>query len=154
MSNLILKAFEMTLLSALIFAVVASLISLVLILIMGGQTSVDTRDKLKEDMITHMYDEGLIDYDQYYEAMRMTTQAQQQFLQQQQELLTQMQLQELQNWQEQNMCDMDTAMRMSTGIEFGGYNPDPNLNPGMDFAQSMDFDPGPSFDMPDMWTGF
>ena len=103
MSNLILKAFEMTLLSALIFAVVASLISLVLILIMGGQTSVDTRDKLKEDMITHMYDEGLIDYDQYYEAMRMTTQAQQQFLQQQQELLTQMQLQELQNWQEQNM---------------------------------------------------
>ena len=29
----------------------------------------------------------------------------------------------------------ETARLQNTGIEFGGYNPDPNLNPGMHFQQ-------------------
>ena len=38
---------------------------------------------------------------------------------------------QLQQFMEQMQQDMQTAMNMATGIEFGGANPDPNLNPGM-----------------------
>ena len=44
----------------------------------------------------------------------------------------------------QNQQAMDNAMRAAeearlaaTGIEFGGYNPDPNLNPGMQSMQNF-----------------
>ena len=53
-------------------------------------------------------------------SQRMNDEANRQFMQQMQE-------------------DSDTAMKMATGIEFGGYNCDPNLNPGMDYANDMSF---------------
>lgn len=36
--------------------------------------------------------------------------------------------------QMQNQQMMDDSWRAATGIEFGGYNPDPNLNSGMNFC--------------------
>jgi len=41
--------------------------------------------------------------------------------------------------------DSDTAMKMATGMEFGGFNCDPNLNPGMDYANDMSFSNDISF---------
>ena len=152
------KFFVLAVLFSLGKVAILSLVTFILIKKDSAGKRKKQSSQMNKNMITHMFDEGWIDYDRYHEVMDMNAQAQQQFLQQQQEQFTQMQLQEMQNWQEQamqqTMRDMDNAMRMSTGIEFGGYNPDPNLNPGMDFAQSMAFDPGPAFDTTNMWTGF
>lgn len=45
---------------------------------------------------------------------------------------------------QEGMNAMEEARLAATGIEFGGYNPDPNLNPGMSFAMQETYndDPG------------
>lgn len=46
-----------------------------------------------------------------------------------QDFLTQMMLE--QQMQQQIHQDMETARMVATGMEFGGFNPDPAMNPGM-----------------------
>lgn len=36
-----------------------------------------------------------------------------------------------------NMSQLEEQRRAATGMEFGGYNSDPNLNPGMQMAQQQ-----------------
>ena len=36
-----------------------------------------------------------------------------------------------------NMMQLEEQRRAATGMEFGGYNPDPYLNPGMQMAQQQ-----------------
>ena len=78
-------------------------------------------------LLLDMKDKHLITEAQYKRASYMDSASQADFMDRQFRALRQQQ----HNFSEQmrfNMEQMEIQMRAATGIEFGGYNPDPNLN--------------------------
>lgn len=79
-----------------------------------------------ERIMFNLYRQGKISRQQLARLQAMTDSEQSRQLLQ---LMQQMQWN--QQFMEQMQQDMQTANNMATGVEFGGTNPDPNLNPGM-----------------------
>ena len=76
-----------------------------------------------QSVLQYLYEQDQITHEQMMQAENLSMQEQQRFLAEQIQNLNQQQL--------QNLQAMETFQNMSTGFEFGGWNPDPNLNPGM-----------------------
>lgn len=76
-----------------------------------------------QSVLRYLYEQNQITHEQMMQAENLSMQEQQHFLAEQIQNLDQQQL--------QNLQAMETFQNMSTGFEFGGWNPDPNLNPGM-----------------------
>lgn len=76
-----------------------------------------------QSVLQYLYEQDQITHEQMMQTENLSMQEQQRFLAEQIQNLNQQQL--------QNLQAMETFQNMSTGFEFGGWNPDPNLNPGM-----------------------
>lgn len=76
-----------------------------------------------QSVLQYLYEQDQITHEQMMQAENLSMQEQQRFLAEQIQNLNQQQL--------QNLQAMETFQNMSTGFEFGGWSPDPNLNPGM-----------------------
>ena len=76
-----------------------------------------------QSVLRYLYEQEQITHEQMMQAETLSMQEQQRFLAEQIQNLDQQQLQTLQT--------MEAFQNMSTGIEFGGWNPDLNLNPSM-----------------------
>lgn len=76
-----------------------------------------------QSVLQYLYEQDQITHEQMMQAENLSMQEQQRFLAEQIQNLNQQQL--------QNLQAMETFQNMSRGFEFGGWNPDPNLNPGM-----------------------
>ena len=111
----------------------------------SGQSDKTNVQGKSSDQRRKIYAQGLlnqhiIDLAQYNQMMAMNNM--------QQDMIIQQQIQQMDQEQQRLFYEQAEQAHLSaTGIEFGGYNPDINLNPGMSFQEQSNYDYEPPMDI-------
>ena len=106
-----------------------------LVKLTGSKSRQKRSSKSTKDIVDTLYRQGVLNDMQYHNAHRMPKDTLIRFLNNQIHLMNRDQ--QIMFMHQMNMNQQEMHRLMSTGIEFGGFNTDINLNPGMLNNQMM-----------------